>query len=30
MYLIEATSNQKVWATSVSIGDQGGAPTLGQ
>jgi len=26
--LIEATSSQKVWETSVSTGDQGGAPTL--
>jgi len=28
--LIEATSSQKVWATSVSTGDQGGEPTLKQ
>jgi len=28
--LIEATSSQKVRATSVSTGDQGGEPTLGQ
>jgi len=28
--LIEATSSQKVCATSVSTGNQGGVPTLGQ
>ncbi len=28
--LIEATSSQKVCATSISTVDQGGAPTLGQ
>ncbi len=28
--LIEATYSQKVCATSLSTGDQGGAPTLGQ
>jgi len=28
--VIEATSSKKVCATSVSTGDQGGAPTLGQ
>jgi len=28
--LLEATSSQKVCATSISTGDQGGAPTLGQ
>ncbi len=28
--LIEATFSQKVWAARVSIGDQGGVPTLGQ
>jgi len=28
--LIEATSSKKVCATSVSTGEQGGAPTLGQ
>ncbi len=28
--LIEAKSSQKVWATSLSTGDQGGEPTLGQ
>jgi len=27
---IEATSSQKVWATRVSTGKQGGEPTLGQ
>jgi len=27
--LIEATSSQKVWATKVSSGNQGGEPTLG-
>jgi len=27
--LIEATSSQKLWATKVSSGDQGGEPTLG-
>jgi hypothetical protein len=27
--LIEATSSQKVWATRVSSGNQGGEPTLG-
>jgi len=26
----KATSSQKMWATSVSTGDQGGEPTLGQ
>jgi len=28
--LIEANSSQKLWATRVSFGGQGGAPTLGQ
>jgi len=27
---IEATSSQKVWAPSISTGDQGGEPTLSQ
>jgi len=27
--LIEANSSQKVWATKVSSGNQGGEPTLG-
>jgi len=27
--LLEATSSQKLWATKVSTGNQGGEPTLG-